>query len=40
MNITFEDDDELEELSSNKMLAEFYKKLIDDLDIKGAKHPD
>jgi hypothetical protein len=36
----FEDDEELEKLASNGMLAEFYVKLVADLDIKEAKHPD
>ncbi len=40
VNIMFEDDEELEGLASNGMLAEFYVKLVADLDIKEAKHPD
>ena len=40
VNITFEDDEELENLSSNKMIAEYYVKIIEDLDVKEAKHPD
>jgi len=40
VNISFPEDDELEELSSNKLLKDFYQKLIEDLDIKEAKHPD
>ena len=40
VNISFEEDEELEELASNKILAKFYVKLIEDLDVKEAKHPD
>ncbi len=40
INITFEEDEELERFASNSMLAEFYVKLIKDLDVKEAKHPD
>ena len=39
-SFVFEDDEELENLASNKILSEFYEKLIEDLDVKEAKHPD